>query len=723
MNVINMGYTKCDVCQGTGKEIITETTCPDCKGMGSTKIILSSFDKTDKSNACKTCNGLGKIIKSKKCVSCNGQGKILICDSCGKQLSEDEITPGVGHICQECKDVPIVFVLKPPCSAKTVKVGTYYQATVRNFKDFGVFAELYPGIDGLIRNRNLKGLKRSDIGKQIIVHVSGKTRDGKLELTPVDLKNFRHGVQRDSMSRLNISSISRKMENKQILIQGKVSQIRKTSGPISYNFVDETGSIAGAAFIKPTEENPYKDIAVGDIVEVYGIINTHRDILQIEIMDMIEAGHEETKVILKRIEKALDMKSQPKDVPFLIKSKILDKMRDDLYKLAKLIRRAVFDGTPVLLRHHADTDGITSAVALEHAIIPLLLEEQPEAADYRIKRSPSKSPFWDFIDVTKDVDFALQDAIKFGDKLPFILLIDLGSSTESLASIRKANIFDINVAVLDHHFPENIVKQNVLLHINPYFYGGDYNLCSGMLGVELARIINPDISDKIDYLAAIAGTADRVESSELEQYNKIAKNKGLNEELLRKIALAIDYEQYYLRFADGKNIIDSILGFDDFKSKSHLDLIDLLYTEALEALDEQIKICEAHLKTEELSNGIILGRIDVEKFAKRFEFPPPGKTTGAIHDNLCLKNPDKGVITLGLGPDFVVLRSKGVLINFPMIIKNIKKKLPSAGIDGGGHEVVGSLKFIEGMYEEVISGLIKILSKVEVESSSSEIKE
>jgi len=58
-----------------------------------------------------------------------------------------------------------------------------------------------------------------------------------------------------------------------------------------------------------------------------------------------------------------------------------------------------------------------------------------------------------------------------------------------------------------------------------------------------------------------------------------------------------------------------------------------------------------------------------------------------------------------------------------MIIKNIKKKLPSAGIDGGGHEVVGSLKFIEGMYEEVISGLIKILSKVEVESSSSEIKE
>ena len=136
----------------------------------------------------------------------------------------------------------------------------------------------------------------------------------------------------------------------------------------------------------------------------------------------------------------------------------------------------------------------------------------------------------------------------------------------------------------------------------------------------------------------------------------------------------------------GNNIIDSILGFDGLKSESHLELVELLYTEAQDAINEQIKICEAHLKEEELANGVLLGKIDVEKYAKRFKFPPPGKTTGAIHDNLCTKNPDKGVITLGLGPDFIVLRSKGVIINFPRIIRNLKKKLPGAGIDGGQPE-------------------------------------
>ncbi len=715
-----MTKIKCSVCHGSGKELISDKTCPDCKGMGSTKLVLSSYSSKNDADNCSTCNGSGSLVKDKKCTNCNGKGSLIVCDSCGKPIQEGTIPKGITDICQECKTTPIVFVLKPPCTTRTVKVGTYYHAKVKDFKDFGVFAELFSGVQGLIRNKNLKGLKRSDKGKDIIVYVNGKTRDGKLELTPANIKDYRHSVKRDKMDRMKISSVSRKLENKTVLIQGKVSQIRKTSGPISYNFIDDSGSIAGAAFIKPTQENPYKSIVVGDIVEVVGTVNTHRDVLQIEILDMIEAGDEETKIILEKIEKVLEQRSKPKEIPFLIKDEILEKMKPDLYKLAKMIRRAIFDGTPILLRHHADTDGITGAVALEHAIIPLIMEEQPDTAKYRVKRSPSKSPFWDFIDVTKDVDFALQDAIKFGDKLPFVLLMDLGSSHESLASIKKAKLFGINVAVLDHHFPEKIVKKNVALHVNPYFYEGDYNLCSGMLGVELARIVNPDISDKIDYIAAIAGVADRVQGSSLLQYQKIAKKKGLTEELMRKIALAIDYEQYFLRFSDGKNIIDSIFGFENLMDKSHLDLVDFLYSEAKTAIQEQVDICLAHLQEEELKNEVLLGTIDVQIFARRFEFPAPGKTTGALHDFLCEKHPERGVVTLGIGPDFVVLRSRGVTINFPSIIKGLKKKLPAAGIEGGGHEVVGSLKFVEGMRQEVLSSLKNSLSKVEVNRTESE---
>ena len=710
-----MGEKKCPICRGTGKEIISDKTCPDCKGMGSTKIVLSSYSTENDSGKCKTCHGTGSLVKSKKCENCDGNGTIVICDSCGRQITAPTDEKRKITICSECKSSPIVFTLKPPCSSRTVQVGTYYKAKIKDFKDFGVFAELFPGVQGLIRNKNLKGIQRKDIGKEIIVYIEGKNREGKIELNPVNLKEYRHGVKRDKMDRIKISSVTRKMENKTVLIQGKVSQIKKTSGPISYNFTDETGSIAGAAFVKPTEENPYIDIEVNDIVEVVGTVNTHRDMLQIEIQDMIEAGDEETKIIQERIEKVLDEKSEPEKTSFLIKDEILEKMKSEFYMLAKKIRRAVYDGTPILLRHHADTDGITCAVALEHAIIPLIMEEMSETVAYRIKRSPSKSPFWDFIDVSKDVDFALQDAIKFGDKLPYVLLLDLGSSHESLSSINFAKQFGLGVSVLDHHFPDKIIKKNVDIHANPYYEGGDYNLCSGMLGVELARIINPAISDKIDYIAAIAGLADRVQGKALDQYLRIAKKKGLDEEFLRKIGLAIDYQQYFLRFADGKNIIDSIYGFDNLNSKSHVELVEFLANEAQSAIDQQLAICLAHLEEEELTNGIKYVTIDVEKFARKFEFPSPGKTTGSVHDAVCDKYPENAVITLGLGPDFIVLRSRGVIINFPKIIDSLKKKLPQAGADGGGHEVVGSVKFIEGMQEEVLSFLKNAFSKLGVE--------
>ena len=182
-----MGSTKCLTCRGTGNEIISDKTCPDCKGLGSTKIVLSSYGSSSNDNKCKTCKGTGSLIKKKKCSDCKGKGTIVLCDSCGKNILESIVEGHSTVLCSECKTSPIVFVLKPPCSTRTINIGTYFHAKVKHFKDFGVFAELFPGVEGLIRTKNLKGLQRKDIGKKIIVYVNGKTRDGKLELTPLQI--------------------------------------------------------------------------------------------------------------------------------------------------------------------------------------------------------------------------------------------------------------------------------------------------------------------------------------------------------------------------------------------------------------------------------------------------------------------------------------------------------------------------------------------------------
>ena len=85
----------------------------------------------------------------------------------------------------------------------------------------------------------------------------------------------------------------------------------------------------------------------------------------------------------------------------------------------------------------------------------------------------------------------------------------------------------------------------------------------------------------------------------------------------------------------------------------------------------------------------------------------PGKTSGEVHDRLCKQNEGKPVVTIGFGPDFAVLRSKGVHMNIPRMVRDLHNEIPGGGISGGGHLVVGSIKFVEGMREVVLEALIK----------------
>jgi RecJ-like exonuclease len=134
-------------------------------------------------------------------------------------------------------------------------------------------------------------------------------------------------------------------------------------------------------------------------------------------------------------------------------------------------------------------------------------------------------------------------------------------------------------------------------------------------------------------------------------------------------------------------------------------MVDLLVEEAEFAIAEQMRTCITHVIESTLPNGAHLFKIDVEIHAHKFTFPPPGKTCGEVHDRLCQQYSGKPVVTLGFGPDFVVLRSRGVFMNIPQMVRELREEIPGAGVNGGGHLVVGSIKFVEGMREEVITRL------------------
>ena len=743
--------TKCPKCKGVGSVVVDYKECDACGGTGfeDDAFDIGNHFKGVNSRAkakfdlggeeeipCEVCNGKGQMEVYEECPQCHGTGQVNVCRDCGKLLDEKY------DLCHECgekrkaekakhdkfearqKAARDVYVLDAMCNMRDIDKDKLYKGKITRIERYGAFVSL---------NNNVWGLMRGDaseynVGDEIIVFVTSiKSREGKIDFAAAYVESYNLKRLTKSMPRTLIGNLE-DVKGKMVRIDGQVQQIQQTSGPTIFIISDESGTTEIAAFDKAGERS-YPEIEVDDAVQVIGEVNEHGGKTQIESSSMVKLDEESTRQLNKLIDDALNKKAQPEDVDFLIKSDVLNRLKPKMYDAATRIRRAILDGRTVILRHHNDADGICSGVAMEKAIVPLIQKENPsnDAEYYYFKRSPSKAPFYELEDVVKDLSFALEDQERHGQKLPLIVLLDNGSTEEDIVALMQAKIYDIEVVVIDHHSPGELITKDerdgqiygatvavdeyVDCHVNPYLVGGDSQLTAGALATEVAHIINPDVEDLIKHLPAVAALGDRAESGEVYQYLKLAAQKGFTQEHLAKIAECVDFEAYFLKFMNGRGIMDTILAVDNIDK--HKKMIDALDKEYQKRIDTQLKAALPNVKRTQLENGIYFNLLDVEKFAHKFTFPAPGKTCGFVHDSIIKElGEDKPIVTLGHGPDFGVFRATDAVneqygFNVNEIVSEMIEKVPQAGIDGGGHECAGSIKYIEGLGEEVLYKIVE----------------
>jgi RecJ-like exonuclease len=616
-----------------------------------------------------------------------------------------------------------VYDLDAGCTAEDITDGDRYRAIVNGVVEYGVFVDLCETVSGLVHDSNLQG--SYDVGDQLVVELSSVRDNGDLSFEEVDIESYelepmRHG------SAVDVASLSDRT-GEDVVLTGQVVQIKQTGGPTIFQ-VRDTSGIAPCAAFNGAGIRAHADVEIDDIIRVSGRVESRDGGTQIEVDELTRLDDEEASAVESDLETALSDAAEPADIDPLVDWPAFEKLWDDLRAVATELRETVLEGRPIRMRHHADGDGLCASVPLQIALERFISDhyEDDGASQHLLKRLPSKAPYYEMEDVTRDLNFALEDRTRHGQKLPLLLMLDNGSTEEDTPAYRNLRHYDIPVVVVDHHHPDpDAVEPLISSHVNPYLHDEDYRITTGMMCAEIARMIDPDLTEQLRHVPAVAGLSDRSEAEAMGEYLDLAGECGYEKCDLRDIGEALDYATHWLRYQSGDQLITDVLNVDCDDRSRHDELVGLLAEKAERDVDAQLDAAMEHVEHERLDNGAHLYQIDVDNHAYRFTYPAPGTTTGEIHDRKVAETGDP-VITIGYGPDFAVLRSDGVRLDIPRMVTELTEEIDGGGVSGGGHLVVGSIKFVSGMRDTVIDALVEKMADAEIDealASSSSLRD
>jgi len=417
---------------------------------------------------------------------------------------------------------------------------------------------------------------------------------------------------------------------------------KQTGGPTIFAVADASGVVSCAAF-EEAGVRAYPEVEVGDMVHVSGTVETRENALQLEVDSLKRLPEGRAAEARERFEAALDERARrpPADVDPLVEWEAFEPIHDDLRELARLLRRTVLAGRPIRVRHHADGDGMCAAIPVQLALENFVCDvhEDPDAAQHLFKRLPSKAPPYEMEeDVTRDLNFALEGRARHGQKLPFLLMLDNGSTEEDVPAYENLAHYDIPIAVVDHHHPDPEAVEPLLdAHVNPYLHDEDYRVTTGMMCVELARLIDPSITGELEHVPAVAGLSDRSKAETMDDYVALAEGAGYDESDLLDIGEALDYAAHWLRYSEGRPSSTTPLNVGCEDEARHEELVEFLSERADRDVQRQLDAVDDHVEHERLASGAHLYRIDLDEYAHRFTYPAPGNDRRASSTTLASK--------------------------------------------------------------------------------------
>ena len=109
----------------------------------------------------------------------------------------------------------------------------------------------------------------------------------------------------------------------------------------------------------------YPEIKEGDYIKAVVSLEEFNGEIEGDIQEIFKKTGEEELKLKNEIEKRKRDRARIPALEFLVNDPILIKLKNRFVSAATEIRMAIFDGRPIIIRHHCDTDGYSAAFALK----------------------------------------------------------------------------------------------------------------------------------------------------------------------------------------------------------------------------------------------------------------------------------------------------------------------------------------------------------------------
>ena len=527
-------------------------------------------------------------------------------------------------------DAAVVYDFGDIVSHTSLKVGTVVKGVITEIREnLGIFVAVSK-VRVLIYRDFVPDLKKYnlEVGKEVFIEItvnSMKRINGIL--CEVVKPEIRAVVNKTKGSFKKINQIDNSLIGEEVACTALVISVDQQ---YTYSFLrlrDETQDVTG---VKKSNINipNFNSVQVGDIVNIHGVVQQYKDVIQIQLTNVsiasgaeVEQFNSQMKIGAKEgnwrnISDLTNVVN--KEIEVLLEDSEIALHAQELQDIAIRLIETLRSGGRVRIMYRSTTSGVLTGLILLD-LCERIYERVFGAAREKWRQVSTRINSYGENLSIETVARQIEDMNYIGtttDTKNYLILVNIGHTNEDLQALALAELYNLGLIYLGSSKLDEKIKDYFDLSVSIDVETNEMRLVQS--SIHLLRMAFPSVTDAVRHLS-ILDVAEREESKMREEYEKLLSEINFSRmDIEQMYSMLVYFLEEMMQFTYGNNrlkMLEEIIAYpkeetivSSEKRESFLEILRNNDEKKIKKIIERIDIKEI--------DGYTIGKINLSNLGK-----------------------------------------------------------------------------------------------------------